>query len=60
MEHVLRKASGVLFQGTESGAAPDHGVNNSNGLLFYGTYPEKNGSVIWSDLTGKIPIKTVM
>ena len=43
---TLRKESEVSVQGTESGGAPDQGVYESNGLLFHGTHPEINGSVI--------------
>ena len=53
-------ASGVLAQGTESGGDPDQGIYNSNGLLFHGTYPEKSGSVIRSNLTGKISAEIAM
>ena len=38
---TLQKASEVSVQGTDSGGALDQGVYDSNGLLFYGTYPEK-------------------
>ena len=57
---TFRKASEVSVQGTESGGAPYQGVYDSNRLLFHGTYPEKNGSVIRSNLTGKISTKLVM
>ena len=48
------KAFEVSVQVTESGGVLDQGVYDSNGLLFHGTYPEKNCSVIQSNLTGKI------
>ena len=51
---TFRNASEVSVQGTESGGSPDQGVYDSNVLIFHGTYPKKNGSVIWSNLTGKI------
>ena len=57
---TFQKSSEVSVQGTESGGAPDQGVYYSNGLLFHGTYPEKNGSVIRSNLTGKISAELVM
>ena len=58
--YTLRKASEVSVQVTESGGSPDQGVYDSNELLFHGSYPEKNGSVIQSNLTGKISAKLVM
>ena len=44
---TFRKASAVSVQVTKSVGAPDQGVYESNGLLFHGTCPEKNKSVIW-------------
>ena len=38
---TFRKASEVSVQVTGPGRAPDQGVYDSNRLLFYGTYPEK-------------------
>ena len=38
---ILRKASEVSVQGTESGGAPDQGVYDRNRFLFHGTYHEK-------------------
>ena len=51
---TLRKSSEVSVQGTELVGAPYQVVYDSNGLLFHVTYPEKNGSVIRSNLTGEI------
>ena len=57
---TLWKSSEESVQGIELGGAPDQGVYESNGLLSHGTYPEKNGSVIWSNLTGKISAELAM
>ena len=50
----------MSVKGTESGGDLDQGVYDSNGLLFHGTYPKKNGSVIRSSLTGKISTELAM
>ena len=39
--NTLRKASGVLVQGKNSGGSPDQGDYDSNRFLFHGTYTEK-------------------
>ena len=57
---TLHKVSGFSVQGTESGGAPDQGVYDSNGLIFHGTYPEKNVSLIRSNITGRISADLVM
>ena len=57
---TLWKASEVSVQGTETGGSPDQGVYDSNGVLFHGTYLEKNGSVIMSNLIGKISTEIAM
>ena len=56
----FRKASEVSVPGTEPGGYPDQGVYDSNGLLFHGTHPEKNVSVIQTNLTGKISAELAM
>ena len=50
----------MSVQGIESVGALDQGVYDSNWLLFIGTYPEKNGSVIRSNLTRKISAELAM
>ena len=57
---TFRKSSEVSVQGKESGGSPDQDVYDINGLIFHGTYPDKNGSVVWSNLTGKISAELVM
>ena len=44
----------MSIQVTESGGSPDQVIDDSNWYLFHGTYLEKNGSVVLSNLTGKI------
>ena len=58
--YTLQKSYEVSVQGTESGGAPDQGVYDSNRLIFHGTCPEKNGLVIWSNLTCKISAELAM
>ena len=51
---TLQKACEVLVQGTDSGGDTDQGVKTSTGFYFMAHTLIQNGSVIRSNLTGKI------